>query len=299
MGFEQCHPAINFIYFAVVIYGAVSFRHPVFLMISFLCAFAYSIKRKGVRALLFNLALLPLTALFALYYCSYTHFGITVLNKNFIGNNITLEALLCGASLGISASSAIMWLSSFYCIITTDKIIYLFSELSPKAAMLLSVLLRIVPRIKTEAQRISFARFAIGRGITRGNIILRAKNFIGIFSALITETLDSLICVSESMQSRGSTLRGRKAFSIYRFDNRDRACVICMFALITLTAMGISLNQTDMIFDPKIIINPITPMSYLFYFAYAALCLMPLALELRTQYRFKKARKNVNTYPQR
>lgn len=36
MGFERCHPAVNLIYFAAVIAGAVTFQHPVFLMLSFL-----------------------------------------------------------------------------------------------------------------------------------------------------------------------------------------------------------------------------------------------------------------------
>lgn len=45
MGFEACHPAVNFIFFAAAIYGAVSFKHPVFLAIAYVCAFVYSIKR--------------------------------------------------------------------------------------------------------------------------------------------------------------------------------------------------------------------------------------------------------------
>ena len=84
MGFEACHPAVNFIFFAAAIYGAVSFKHPVFLAIAYVCAFAYSVKRCGRRAVIFNLCLLPLILAFALYYSSYHHFGVTVLKKNFI-----------------------------------------------------------------------------------------------------------------------------------------------------------------------------------------------------------------------
>ena len=40
MGFEACHPAVNFIFFAAVLYGSATFRHPVFLAIAYLCAFA-------------------------------------------------------------------------------------------------------------------------------------------------------------------------------------------------------------------------------------------------------------------
>ena len=70
MGFEACHPAVNLIYFAAVIFGMLAFQHPVFLAISFLCAFAYSLKRNGTKALVFNLCLLPCVAAFALYYSS-------------------------------------------------------------------------------------------------------------------------------------------------------------------------------------------------------------------------------------
>lgn len=61
MGFEACHPAVNFIFFAAAIYGAVSFKHPVFLAIAYVCAFVYSIKRCGKRAVmrLCLIALLP------------------------------------------------------------------------------------------------------------------------------------------------------------------------------------------------------------------------------------------------
>lgn len=107
---------------------------------------------------------------------------------------------------------------------------------------------------------------------------------------LITWTIDSLTIASESMCSRGSTLRGRKAFSIYRFDNRDRAYVIGMFLCMTITMMAVLLGQTDMVYDPKIIWIAVNPV---FCIGYGVLCLMPLGLEVWTEYRFKKAREQV------
>ena len=94
MGFERCHPAVNFIYFTTVIAGMIVFQHPIFLLISFTCAFVYSIKRNGWRAFVFNTVLLPLIAAYAFYYSTYNHFGVTVLHQNFIGNNMTLESLV-------------------------------------------------------------------------------------------------------------------------------------------------------------------------------------------------------------
>lgn len=290
MGFERCHPAVNFLFFAAVIAGTVLFQHPAFLAISFLCACAYSIRRNGKKAAAFDVCLLPLIVVFALYYSSYHHFGITVLRQNFIGNNMTLESLVYGMVLGVSIAGVMIWFSCVYSVVSTDKVVYLFGRVSPKLSLFLAIFLRIVPRIKGEAKKINMAQQGIGRGVNQGNIWQRLKNAIRIFSMLITWIIGALATSSDSMVGRGSNLRGRTAFSIYRFDNRDRAFVIALFSCITLTAMAYLLKQTDMAYSPEILWKPITPASIVFYAGYAILCLMPLALELWTQARFRRAR---------
>lgn len=290
MGFERCHPAVNFIYFAAVIAGTILFQHPVFLAVSFLCGFLYSIKRNGIKALVFNTALLAFVAAFALYYSSFNHFGVTVLQQNFIGNSMTLEALVYGFVLGFVVAGVVIWFSCVFSVFTTDKVVYLFGKVSPRLSLFLAILLRMVPRIKKEARKINTAQQAIGRGANQGNLWQRARNCIRIFSMLITWTVDSLTVASESMGSRGSSLRGRKAFSIYRFDNRDRAYVVALFFCLTLTVMAVILGQTTMVYDPVIIWNPPRP---IFCAGYGVLCLMPLCLELWTEYCFKKARKSL------
>lgn len=293
MGFERCHPAVNLLYFSAVIFGMAAFQHPVFLVISFLCACAYSVRRNHGKAAAFDLCMLPFAAAFALYYSSYNHFGVTVLQQNFIGNNMTLEALVYGGVLGFSAAGILIWMSCVHSVFSTDKVVYLFGRVSPRLSLFLAILLRMVPRIKKEAKRINMAQQGIGRGVGQGNLWQRLKNCVRIFSMLVTWTIESLATASDSMRSRGSSLRGRTAFSIYRFDNRDRAYVVFMFACITVTLMAVILKQTDMVYDPRIILTPVTPMSFLFYTGYAVLCLMPLGLELWTEYRFKKAREAI------
>lgn len=287
MGFERCHPAVNFIYFAAVFVGMITFQHPVFLAISFLCAFAYSIKRNGIKALVFNLCLLPLILAFGLYYSSYTHFGMTVLKQNMIGNNMTLESLIYGFVLGVIGVGCCIWFSCVFSVFTTDKVVYLFGKVSPRLSLFLAISLRMIPRIKKEAKRINMAQQGIGRGANQGELWQRVCNCVRIFSMLLTWTIDSLTIASESMRSRGSSLRGRKAFSIYRFDNRDRAYVIGLFLCLTLTMMAVLLGQTDMVYDPRILWVTVNPV---FCIGYGILCLMPLMLELWTEYQFRKAR---------
>ena len=288
MGFEACHPAVNLIYFAAVIFGMLSFQHPVFLAVSFLCTFAYSLKRNRGKALVFNLCLLPCVVAFALYYASFHHFGKTVLWQNHIGNNMTLESFVYGNVLGLQVAGFLIWMSCVYSVFSSDKVVYLFGRVSPRLSLFLAILLRMVPRIKGEAKRIHTARKGLGRGIDQGNLWQRIKNGIRIFSMLISWTIGSLATMSDSMQSRGSTLRGRTAFSIYRFDNRDRAYVLALFACLTLTLMAMLQGITDMTYAPLIIWKPIAAANWVLFVGYATLCLMPLALELWTDLRFHK-----------
>ena len=291
MGFEACHPAVNFIFFAAVLYGSASFRHPVFLTIAYLCAFAYSVKRRGKRAVLFNLCLLPLVAAFALYYSSYHHFGVTVLRQNFIGNNLTVESFVYGLVIGLRFATLCMWLEAIFRVVTSDKVVYLFGRVSPRLSLFLTILLRFIPRVGREARKINLAQKGIGRGSNQGNVCQRFINCLRIFSMLITWMISALALESDSMRSRGSLLRGRTAFSIYRFDNRDRAFVITLFTCITLTVMGVILGASKMWYNPRIIWRPLNGIGMTAAIGYLALCLLPLGLELWTEYRFNKARR--------
>ena len=289
MGFEACHPAVNFIFFAAVLYGSATFRHPVFLAIAYLCAFAYSVRRRGRGAVVFNLCLLPFVAVFALYYSAYHHFGITVLQKNFIGNNMTLESLVYGAVLGLRFACVCMWLEAMFRVVSSDKVVYLFGKISPRLSLFLTILLRLIPRIGREAGRINLAQEGIGRGSSQGNLFRRCLNCLRIFSMLITWMISALALESDSMRSRGSFLRGRTAFSIYRFDNRDRCFVVAIFACITLMAMAVILGAGNMCCDPRIIWHPLNGIARLSAFGYLVLCLMPMGLEIYMVYRFRKA----------
>lgn len=290
MGFESCHPAVNFLFFAAVLYGSVTFDHPVFLAISFLCAFAYSVKRNGKRAVVFDLCLLPLAVLFALYYSSYHHFGVTVLKQNFIGNNMTVESFVYGLMTGLRAAAVCMWCGCLFRVVSSDKVVYLFGRVSPMLSLFLTILLRLIPRAKQEARRINLAQKGIGRGINQGNLWQRLMNCLRIFSMLITWMISALALEADSMRSRGSLLRGRTAFSIYRFDNRDRAFVIALFSCMTLTVMGVIVGTTVMWYDPRIVWNPLGTVGIAAAIGYAALCLLPMGLEIWTEYRFRKAR---------
>lgn len=290
MRFDSYHPMINLIYFAGTIASAAVFDHPVFVMIAYVSAFAYSVKLRGVRGLVLDLCLIPLMAGYTWLYSYYNHFGVTMLRENIIGNHITLEAVVYGMQISVSAAAVIMMVSCLFEIFSTDKVVYLFGCISPRLSLFLSVALRSLPRLARQAGRVDKAQAGIGRGCRQGAVWKRAANGIRMVSVLITWFMESIVESAQSMKSRGYSLKGRTAFSIYRFDNRDRSYVVFTFLCITMTVMAVMLDQTHIYYDPQIIMNRITPVSYAFYMAYAAFMLSPLFLQICGEWRFRRQR---------
>ena len=126
MGFSTCHPAINLLYFVCVICVALTIPHPIFLAVSVCCAFAYCLKVCKLRGLAFCLALVPCVLLFGNWYAGFTHFGITKLGENFIGNPMTAESLAYGLVLGGMVAAFCIWMACVHAIFTADKVRFIF-----------------------------------------------------------------------------------------------------------------------------------------------------------------------------
>ena len=288
MRFDSYHPMINLIYFAAAITCTILFDHPAFLAISYLAAFIYSIALNGKRSVILNLCLIPLIGAYAAWYSYYNHFGITNLRMNFIGNQITLEAVVTGLVRGTTAAAVVMLCSCLFAVVSTDKVIYLFGRISPKLSLFLAVLLRFVPRVGVRAGRIERSREGIGKGCLQGNAWQKLMHSCSFLSILITWTLEDFVESAASMKCRGYSLRGRTAFSIYRFDNRDRGFVLAQTACLTVLAAAAALNQTVIQYNPEIVLNRITPLSCFFYAAYAFFLLLPLLLQRIGEWRFRR-----------
>lgn len=296
MKFEQYHPLINLLFFALVIAATVLFNHPIFLALSYACSFAYSVKLNGVRGLVFNLLFIFALIAFWFYYISFNHFGVTPIAQNIIDNSITLESLVYGVALSATIGAVIMWLECFVSVFSTDKVGYVLGGISPKLALYFSIILRTQPGVKRQFEKVSQAQKTIGRGLGQGHVFRRARNAMRIVSIVCTWTLDDLMQTSSSMKNRGYVLKKHTRFSIYRFDNRDRVFVTAIFWLSFVLLAGIALDQTSILYNPMIVFNKITPMSAVFYIAYFCLCLLPFAIELRNSLVFKKlVRKRVIT----
>lgn len=293
MRFDSYHPFLNLLFFVAVIAFTVWWTHPVFLAVSYVCAFVYSVKLRGLRSLVLNLVLIPLAVLWGVWFATHTHFGITMLGTTIIGNNITLESFLFGLVQGFMLASVVMWLSCVFVVFTTDKVVYLLGRVSPRAALMLAIVLRAVPVVADRYKRIDVAQRCIGAGVGQGGAFRRVVHLVHHISALVTWSIDRFMEMAESMKSRGSRLRGRTAFSLYRFDNRDRSLTLFLIALITVCVEGAAFGQPFMLYSPEIVANRFTVATFVFLGAFFLLCITPFALQVFGEVRYTMERRSL------
>lgn len=285
MKFEEYHPSILCLYFVALFTCTLMFQQPVFIVISFVTVFLYSVYLKGKKALIFNIIQCLLWAVYPFIYASYNHFGITDIYVNFIGNSITMESFLHGLSIAVRGASLVMCFECLYEIFSSDKLGYILGRISAHLALYFSILLRTVPQIREKFKDVYIAQKGIGKNVWS------FRTVISIVSIVSAWAIEQFVEKTKSMNSRGYILRGKTVFSIYRFNNRDRGLIIWIFLLLTIIMSGHILEQTRIVFSPQIIMNPITSVSFVFYLAYTLFCLFPMLLEMYNMYRFKYALK--------
>ncbi|SFF10737.1 energy-coupling factor transport system permease protein [Paenibacillus catalpae] len=276
-GFAGYHPFINFVYFAAVLLFSMFFMHPFMQVIALVSASVYSILLRGRGAVRFQLALmLPLLLITAFINPAFNHAGVTILFYLKSGNPVTLESVLYGISSACMFVAVLLWFSCYNAVMTSDKFIYLFGKLIPAMSLILSMVLRLVPRYKDQIKQISYAQRSIGKDVTQGNWLQRARNGMTILSVMTTWALENAIETADSMKSRGYGLPGRTSYSLYRFDNRDKGFMALMLSLVTVVIIGGINGENSMRFFPSIKAAEMTAFSIAVYAAYLGLCMLPI-----------------------
>lgn len=290
--FSDCHPAVNFAYFALVLAFSMTLMHPVCLLISLTGACCYLVRLHGLRELGHSARwLVPMALLAALVNPAFVHQGVTILTYLPSGNPLTLESILYGLAAALLLASVVLWFRCFSAVMTSDKFIYLFGRAIPALSLVLSMTLRFVPRFRRQFHTVAQAQRFMGRDTENGSPLQRARNAMKVFSIMVTWSLESAIDTADSMRSRGYGQPGRTAFSIYRLDSRDRSLLLWLvFCGTYLLAAALSRGLFFQYY-PMLGGAPLRPITVSFYAVYLLLCLTPALLSWASQRRFRRLEK--------
>lgn len=265
--------------------------HPVSLVISLGCALSYAIYlngRKKIRSSL--LYMLPMMAAAAIIGPAFNHEGATILCYLPSGNPLTLESILYGIAAAMMLSSVMTWFSCYTAVMTSDKFVYLFGRVIPSLSLVLSMTLRFVPKFKAQFRVVAQTQACIGRDICNGSVFKRLRNAATILSIMVTWALENAIETADSMKSRGYGLPGRTAFSIYRFDDRDKTALCWLIFCGIYLMAGWTAGGLRWLYYPVLqgALTGAFPIS--FQLVYLALCLTPVILNRMEDRKWKRSR---------
>lgn len=260
-------------------------REPVFLGISLVFSVIYSAylgQRNILKALL--LFIVPMFVLIAVINPLFNHGGVTILFYLPDGNPFTRESLIYGFVSGGLFSVTMLWCICLRYIMTSDRIIYLFGRIAPKLSLLISMILRFIPKLSSHFREVRNARKSIGRDITDGNFRERISNGVRIVSAVIQWAMENSIDTADSLESRGYGLARRTSFSLFRFEKRDFG-ILLIISLCDICVLW-GYFSGDLEFDYFPMISEIKwnlPLTAV----YLVLCIMPLILDISEDMKWK------------
>ena len=283
--FARFHPTVQFIYFSSVIFFAMFIREPVFFFFSLVFSVIYSAylgQRNILKALL--LFIVPMFVLIAVINPLFNHGGVTILFYLPDGNPFTRESLIYGFVSGGLFSVTMLWCICLRYIMTSDRIIYLFGRIAPKLSLLISMILRFIPKLSSHFREVRNARKSIGRDITDGNFRERISNGVRIVSAVIQWAMENSIDTADSLESRGYGLARRTSFSLFRFEKRDVLILMIISACDICVLWGYFSGDLEFDYFPMISeIKWNLPLTAV----YLILCVMPLILDISEDMKWK------------
>lgn len=279
--FKNYHPIVNFSYFLFAMIFTCVFLHPAMLCISLLCAvscFAICGGAKNVRrTALSSVCVIVGTAIVN---SAFNHEGATIIFYLPSGNPFTAESVYFGLASGAMLCSAILFMSCFNRVMTSDKFIYLFGRVAPSLSLILSMTLRFVPLFKQRYKAAAVNRKCAGCEVTHANIIKRAEYALSILSAVTTQCLENAAETADSMLSRGYGLSGRSAFSIFTLTKRDKTALFCIFALSACVIVGAGTANVKFSYFPFVGCAPFTIFTFTVLVSYFLLLSIPVIIEL-------------------
>lgn len=285
--FESYHPLVLFAYFATVILFSMFYTHPIYLAVSLISSITLMGVLKGALFLRKTILIsIPIFLVIAISNPIFSHRGVTPLfYVNY--NPITLESVIYGLAMATMIVSVIFWFHCYSEIMTSDKFICLFGSVVPAIALVISMTLRLVPKLKHQLKLISNSQKTLGMYVTSGSIIKRLKSGIRILSILVTWALENAIDTADSMKARGYGLKPRSRYSIFSFSKRDGflLSIIAGFSLITIWG-EVSSNYY---FHYYPYIPDITPsiLSIFLYTCYLLLMILPVIVETKEEIKWR------------
>lgn len=287
-GLGLYHPLVSFGYFIAVIAGTLLFIHPVFVLISLVCAILAAAFINGKKAFLGTLGFgIPMFVFIALANPLFNHRGATILFYLF-DNPVTLEAVIYGIVSAGMMFAAVIWFTCYNTVVTSDKFIYIFGRILPSIALIVSMTLSLIPRLMAQVKIIADSQRSIGLDWKSGSLKDRVRSGARVLSILVSWALEDAVITADSMKARGYGQHRRSNFSIFRFGKRDAIMMAVIILLFAAEIFAYASGRGTMEFYPAMVMPEIDFTDILIYVSYITLGILPIVIQMKEDRKWKR-----------
>lgn len=283
--FEHLHPICIFIYFVLVIGMSLACMHPLMMGISCIGALLFLQRLKGAKGVLGHLKFVgPMFFLIAIANPLINHRGVTLLTM-FLDQWITLEAICYGLTAGLSLAALILWFACYQEVMTSDKFLYLFGKAAPATALLITMTLQLIPKLKGQLKTIQQSQEMLRPEKT--GLMEKLHTGIRHMSTLISWTVENAVEQADSMKARGYGIRRRTTFHLFHFDSRDLRFLTGLFILGGVCIIARCFGHGTMDFYPRMSKMITGESGAVLYAVFAVLVCLPAILEGKEALRWR------------
>ncbi len=269
--FGRFHPVTNLIFFIAVIAFSTFWMQAGMIAVSFICATVYYFMLKKEEGIKYFIMILITMMIAAIINPLFSHRGKTSLFYLPTGNPVTLESIMFGLCAGVILGEVLLWFSIFNNMMDDDKWKATVGKVAPTISMIITMVLRFVPKYT------KFARET--RDIQRANGF-NEKNKIQsgakVYSITATWALETSIDTADSMRARGYGKGKRTNYHNYKFEIRDLIMCLWVIGIGALILFGAKHEKIHTFFYPTLRNKE----SIIVLSAYIILCLTPVIINI-------------------
>ncbi len=280
-GVRSLHPIVIMTYYAGGITFGMLLFHPLILLTGWAVAVIVNLHLDGGREWRkWSMPMLAGVILIVVMNPILSHKGRTVLY--YLGDiPITLESVIYGVTLAISMLNILTFFVTYRLVMTEQKFLFLFTRVSPKAALVAMMAMGLVPRLRRRMQELMLVQRTRGITVTEGSLAHRARSGARLVGTLLSWTLEDALQTADSMQARGYGTGSRSSYLGFRFRKRDGMTIAGLAACAALLLGAWGSGHGIMSIYPRLGTFALSMGDGLALSAYVVYLLLPLGWEWR------------------
>lgn len=223
--FSQVHPVASTIYFAELMVCLLLFNHVTVALAEIVglivCGFYYLGKRSMTQQLKFASSFLILILFFNTLLNQKFQPILWQFHWGFLTYRFSYSAFLYGVAMALVLISMLFIFALLNVILTPNRLIYVFSPIAPRLAMLVSISFSLVANFILKFKRLITLQKTRNLDVSSGSLLTRTTKVLHIFEIMLQDSLSSAMETANLMDARGFGATKRTHYRSYHWQSSD------------------------------------------------------------------------------